>query len=521
MGRLGRGPRRLAGRMLAGRACPGAPCPRPRPRAPRPPPDPSPYMSGWRGPVLWGYLVLVLAMALVIAEYRVPARFLIPILVVAYLAPFVTARAGSSGCSVGAGATAAHRRGRPPPKMSRRQTSGQLTAGRAGSRRMGPRPGGDVPQPRLVRRLPDRRARGPGGAGGRASRPSRSRSWRRSWRPSSTRRAPRSGAFLDADPDDLAFVPNATTGVGTVLALAPLRAGRRAPHRPTTSTTPRSTRSARGGRATARGWSWPASPSRSAPRTRPSRRSSGAVTPRTRLALVSHVTSPTALVLPVERARRRAGRARRRHARRRRPRAGHGAARPRRARRGVLHRQLPQVAVRAQGRRRSCTSGPTAAIAIRPLVTSPRRELPADGSVPLPARVRLDRDRRPDRRPVDPGRDRRRRRRWSRAAGRRSWPPTTRSRSPGATCSSGRSAGRRRRRTPCSGPWPPYRCRPSPGRRMPRPRPLPSGCFGIGESRYRSAAGRSGRREPVARPRAAEHVLDPDLRPAIPGAVGL
>lgn len=40
------------------------------------------------------YFFVVLGMALLLAEIRGPARFLVPILVVAYLAPFVTARAG-------------------------------------------------------------------------------------------------------------------------------------------------------------------------------------------------------------------------------------------------------------------------------------------------------------------------------------------------------------------------------------------------------------------------------------------
>ncbi len=75
------------------------------------------YLSGWRGPVLWGYFVLVLAMAVVIAEIRVPARFLIPILVVAYLAPFVTARAGLDRLLGRGGRDGGPiDEGRPPPK---------------------------------------------------------------------------------------------------------------------------------------------------------------------------------------------------------------------------------------------------------------------------------------------------------------------------------------------------------------------------------------------------------------------
>ena len=75
-----------------------------------------------------------------------------------------------------------------------------------------------------------------------------------------------------------------------------------------------------------------------------------AVTARTRLVLIDHVTSQTGLVLPIERAGARAGR------------RGvetlvDGAHAPGmldlnvdRHRGGVLHRQLPQVDVRAQGR---------------------------------------------------------------------------------------------------------------------------------------------------------------------------
>jgi isopenicillin-N epimerase len=96
-------------------------------------------------------------------------------------------------------------------------------------------------------------------------------------------------AFLGADPDGLAFVPNATTGVSTVLASlasdheynATLNALRAAAERDRA-------------RVVLVGIPFPIED--------PSRVLEAyleAVTPRTRLALISHVTSPTALVMPV------------------------------------------------------------------------------------------------------------------------------------------------------------------------------------------------------------------------------
>ncbi len=52
------------------------------------------FLVGWSGRSLWTYFLGVVALGVVVAELRAPARFLIPILVVAYIAPFVTARDG-------------------------------------------------------------------------------------------------------------------------------------------------------------------------------------------------------------------------------------------------------------------------------------------------------------------------------------------------------------------------------------------------------------------------------------------
>ena len=52
------------------------------------------YLAGWRADWLAAYYLVVLGLAVAVAELRGPARFLVPILVVAYLAPFVTVRDG-------------------------------------------------------------------------------------------------------------------------------------------------------------------------------------------------------------------------------------------------------------------------------------------------------------------------------------------------------------------------------------------------------------------------------------------
>jgi isopenicillin-N epimerase len=105
-------------------------------------------------------------------------------------------------------------------------------------------------------------------------------------------------AFVDADADDLAFVPNATTGVSTVVRSLRLAAG---DELLTTDHAYNACRNALrameqfGIRVVTASVPWPAATPGAAVEA-----VLGAVTQRTRLALVDHVTSPTGLIFPVE-----------------------------------------------------------------------------------------------------------------------------------------------------------------------------------------------------------------------------
>ena len=52
------------------------------------------HMAGWKRESLTAYFLVVWLLGAAVAVMRAPATFLVPILIVAYLAPFVTLRDG-------------------------------------------------------------------------------------------------------------------------------------------------------------------------------------------------------------------------------------------------------------------------------------------------------------------------------------------------------------------------------------------------------------------------------------------
>jgi isopenicillin-N epimerase len=108
------------------------------------------------------------------------------------------------------------------------------------------------------------------------------------------------GAFVGASPDDLAFLPNATTGVNTVLRWLDLHPGDEILATDHAYNACRNAVDAVALRAHARVVVAPV-PFPLGGSGEVLEAVLGRVTPRTRLALLDHVTSPTGLVLPIER----------------------------------------------------------------------------------------------------------------------------------------------------------------------------------------------------------------------------
>jgi isopenicillin-N epimerase len=104
--------------------------------------------------------------------------------------------------------------------------------------------------------------------------------------------------FVGADPDDLAFVPNATTGANTVIRSLDLAPGDElltTTHGYNACQNALRWHEKRGVKVVVASVPWPIrSPAQVVEAVL------GAVTPRTRLALIDHVTSPTGLVFPVQ-----------------------------------------------------------------------------------------------------------------------------------------------------------------------------------------------------------------------------
>ena len=71
-------------------------------------------LRGWSQDALVAYFAVVWLLGVAVAVIEIPARLLVPVLLIAYLAPFVTWREGLDRLR-GAGTSPSARRTQPPP----------------------------------------------------------------------------------------------------------------------------------------------------------------------------------------------------------------------------------------------------------------------------------------------------------------------------------------------------------------------------------------------------------------------
>ena len=364
-------------------------------------------LAGFGARTIGAYAASLWLLGLVVAIRPGLLRILIPCLLVAYLRavhrlarraepdrPSRRSRRAMDTAAPGAAPRPRRRAGGRRSRTSLRPTSRAPPADAGHGPRLAARPIGHVPQPRLVRRLPRR----PSWRSSAASATGWSRAVRfltAASRPASSG-ARASAGFLNADPEGLAFVPNATTGVNTVLQSLRFQPGDELltnDHEYNATLNAMQAVAARdGARVVVVPVPFPIHD--------PAERGRGASWPRSRRGraslVVSHVTSPTALVFPIEASFEAFDRPRDRHARRRRPRARAWS-------RSTSMRSAPAYWT-GNGHKWLCAPKGSGILwvradrreRIRPLVISHGANEPLRRPLALPPRVRLDGHRRPD-----------------------------------------------------------------------------------------------------------------------------
>lgn len=101
------------------------------------------YLAGWSGGALASYLVVLMAFGLLLADLRGPTRYLVPVAVVLYVAPFTPVPAAIRRWQVAwaarHGAAAAPMKNVTPPEVTVRDATRRLEPGPHSARPRDPR----------------------------------------------------------------------------------------------------------------------------------------------------------------------------------------------------------------------------------------------------------------------------------------------------------------------------------------------------------------------------------------------